>query len=70
MSFDLIWRGGIFRTLLAVKLVTGRPSGFISIITHRHFLTEFLVRPSSVMSGSTMDIFKFRKRNYCKELLF
>ena len=70
MSFVLIWRGGIFHILLAVRLVTRGPSGFISIITRRRFLTEFLVRPSGVMNGSTMDIFKFRKRNCCKELLF
>ena len=70
LSFILIWRGDIFRILLAVRSVTGRPSGFILTIMHQRFLTEFLVRPSSVMSGSTMDIFKFRKRNCCKELLF
>ena len=52
------------------QLVIGGPSGFISIIMRRHFPTEFLVRLSSVMSGSTMDIFKLRKINCCKELLF
>ena len=70
LSFILIWRGDIFRILLAVRSVTGRPSGFILTIMHQRFLTEFLVRPSSVMSGSTMDILKFRKKNCCRGLLF
>jgi len=45
-------------------------SGFTTIIMRRHFLTEFLGHPSGVMSGSTMGVFRFRKRNSCRGLLF
>jgi len=70
LSFILKWWECTFHILHAVRLVTGKPSGFTLIITSRRFLTEFLGPQNNAMSGPEVCCSEGQRRDWSNSSIF